>query len=271
VSRSGWTEQPPIRDMARLHFGRSTCQISGAYVPVAEMSLDADDSVYFSHHVLLHTDPRVRLSPYRTHAAHSADPAGAVSHTVGGPNRRRAGMPLIMMTAQGPGNIAFSENHPGEVIAVPLQRGQEVEVIEHRFLLATGNIGYSWEPARLSYSVGERIRHPLGETLDRFLARHEPGLLLLHAPGNTFIRDLSPGERILVQPSALVWKDPSVSTGLHFEYPGGSYSLTSAELQVTTVWLALVGPGRVAISSVFERPETVGHLPYSRNATWQRW
>ena len=54
VSKSGWAEQPPIRDMARIRFNRSTCQISGTYVPVAEMKLDQEDSVYFSHHVLLH-------------------------------------------------------------------------------------------------------------------------------------------------------------------------------------------------------------------------
>ena len=38
VTDSGWVEQPPIRDMARIRFGRSTCQISGEYVPVAEMT-----------------------------------------------------------------------------------------------------------------------------------------------------------------------------------------------------------------------------------------
>ena len=47
--------------MARIRFSRSTCQISGSYVPVADMGLHDDDWVYFSHHVLLHTDPRVRL------------------------------------------------------------------------------------------------------------------------------------------------------------------------------------------------------------------
>ena len=65
VSDSGWAEQPPIRDMARIHFSRSTCQIIGKYVPVAEMDLHDDDWVYFSHHVLLHTDPRVRLDTMR--------------------------------------------------------------------------------------------------------------------------------------------------------------------------------------------------------------
>ncbi len=46
-----------------------------------------------------------------------------------------------------------------------------------------------------------------------------PGLLLLHSPGNTFIRDLAPGQTILIQPSALLYKDPSVQMHLHFEYP----------------------------------------------------
>ena len=61
VTNSGWIEQPPIRDMARIRFSRSTCQISGTYVPVAEMGLHDDDWVYFSHHSLLHTDTGVRL------------------------------------------------------------------------------------------------------------------------------------------------------------------------------------------------------------------
>jgi hypothetical protein len=41
-------------------------------------------------------------------------------------------MPLIMMTARGPGHIAFSADAPGETIAVPLQRGQAVDVVGSR-------------------------------------------------------------------------------------------------------------------------------------------
>jgi len=58
----GWVEQPPIRDMARIRFGQSQCQIAGTYVPVAEMSLAQGDQVYFSHHVLLWTDPWTQLA-----------------------------------------------------------------------------------------------------------------------------------------------------------------------------------------------------------------
>ena len=63
----------------------------------------------------------------------------------GGWNRVLAGMPLIMMTARGPGHIAFSADHPGETLAMPLQQNQAVDVVEHRFLVATGNVNYQWE------------------------------------------------------------------------------------------------------------------------------
>jgi uncharacterized protein (AIM24 family) len=263
VSRSGWAELPPIRDMARLRFGRSACQISGAYVPVAEMNLDPQDWVYFSHHVLLHADPGVRM---------------ASMQMAGGWSRMLSGMPLVMMTAQGPGSIAFSEDHPGELIAVPLQHGQSVQVLEHRFLVATGNVKYTWQPAGVWFTTlggqnndEEEYHYPVGGTVDQFWAEAGPGLLLLHAPGNTFIRDLAQGEHILIQPSSLVWKDPTVGMYLHLEYPGGSYWFSSARWQAKTVWLALQGPGRVAISSVFERPELVGTVYRNSGATFHSW
>src|SRR5215469_11129152 len=130
VSVSGWVKQPPIRDMARIRFNRSTCQISGTYVPVAEMKLHEEDWVYFSHHALLHTDPQVRLETLKMG---------------GGWNRVLAGMPLFMMRAQGPGYVAFSANHPGETLAIPLEHNQAVDVVEHRFLVATGNVTYQWQ------------------------------------------------------------------------------------------------------------------------------
>ena len=149
------------------------------------MNLHDDDWVYFSHHVLLHTDPRVRLDAMRMASAW---------------NRQKAGMPLVMMTARGPGHIAFSADAPGETIAVPLQHNQAVDVVEHRFLVATGNVNYQWENSGIWFTTqdgdDQEYHYPLGRTMDRFWAQGGPGLMLLHAPGNTFIRDLGPGQRI---------------------------------------------------------------------------
>lgn len=260
TTKSGWAEQPPIRDMARIRFNRSTCQISGTYVPVAEMNLHEEDWVYFSHHVLLHTDTNVRLDALKMG---------------GGWNRVLAGMPLIMMSARGPGHIAFSADQPGETLAIPLQHNQAVDVVEHRFLVATGNVTYQWERSGVWFTTQDgdeqEWHYPLGQMMDRFTAQGGPGLLLLHGPGNTFIRDLAQGERILVQPSGLIWKDPTVRMHLHIEYPRGQYWFSSARWQAKSLWLTLTGPGRVAVQSVFERPEMVGSIVQSSGATTQYW
>src|SRR5215813_2119810 len=141
VTDSGWVELPGIKDMARLQFGRSYCQIEGKYVPVADMSLSPEDSVYFSHHVLLWKEPQVDVSAMSLKGAWK---------------RLFAGMPLIMTLARGPGHIAFSRDEPGEMVAVPLQPGQAADVREHCFLGGQGRsrtIGF-----RLAYG----FRHGQG-------------------------------------------------------------------------------------------------------------
>ena len=208
VSDSGWIEQPPIRDMARIQFGQTHCQIEGTMVPVADFSLAQGDMIYFSHHVLLWTDPATRLANMSMR---------------GGWKRMMAGMPLIMMEAHGPGHMALSDNAAGEVIALPLQHGQQMWVREHGFLCATGNIRYDWDQTHIWYVTGtgddKETHYPMGQYGDIFTAADRPGLLLLHSPGNTFIRDLRPGESLLIQPSSLLYRDVSVNVHLHLEYP----------------------------------------------------
>ncbi len=258
-SHSGWLELPPRKDMAKLQFGNSSCQIEGLYVPVADMNLSAEDSVYFTHHVLLWMDPSIRIMTMGLR---------------GGWKRIFAGMPLIMTQAQGPGHIAFSKDEPGEVIALPLHPGQAVDVREHMFLAATSNVEYDWFSTNVWYAIREdkevETIYPAGMFMDRFYSQNKPGLLLLHAGGSVLVRQLAQNETILVKPTALVFKDPSVQMELHLEYPnavGMGYSGMgmlglgfSAGYSWTNraIWLRLYGPGRVAIQSVFERMEKEG-------------
>ncbi|MGH9058674.1 MAG: AIM24 family protein [Acidimicrobiales bacterium] len=244
---SGWVEMPPIRDMARIQLGQSSVQIEGTYVPVADFDLRGEDWVYFSHHVLLWTDPSVHLD--------------ALPIT-GATRRLRAGLPLVMMRASGPGHLALSDDAPGDVIALPLPAGAEMWVHEHRFLAATGSVAYDFVDPTIWYTTtngnDSETHRPLGWYIDRFVATDGPGLVLVHSPGNTFVRDLAPGEVILVQPSALLYKDPGVDMILHFEYPASAGLSWTRNYQMRTVWLKLRGPGRVAIQSVFDRPEGGG-------------
>jgi uncharacterized protein (AIM24 family) len=261
VSDSGWVEQPPIRDMAKLQFGQSHCQIAGTTVPAAEFNLAQGEMLYFSHHVLLWTDPATRLQNMSMR---------------GGWKRMMAGLPLIMVEAHGPGRIGLSDNHAGEVIGLPLQHGQSIWVREHRFLCATGNIKYDFHQTGIWYTTGsgddQETHYPMGQFGDVFTASDRPGLLLLHAPGNTFIRDLKPNESLLVQPTSLLYRDISVSVHLHLEYPRNlGFAFWRNNWSYRNIWIRLRGPGRVAVQSRFERPEDTEVIQNCSYATRHHW
>ena len=262
TSDSGWIEQPAVKDMARLRVGSSTCQIEGLYVPVADFNLAAGDSVYFAHHVLLWKDISVDIRRM---------PIG------GAFTRMLAGMPLVMTEAHGPGHIAFSRDEPGEMIALPLQPGQAIDVLEHLFLAATRSVAYHfiatdvWFQTRADKST--ETHYPIGRYMDRFTAGDEPGLLLLHAGGNVFVRELAEGQTILLKPRSLLYKDPSVNMALSFETPSGAMFTAHR-----VMWLHLTGPGRVAIQSAYERAEDPGRdlcghswAPPGSTTVRQRW
>ncbi|MEI7772247.1 MAG: AIM24 family protein [Chloroflexales bacterium] len=261
TTRSGWLELPGRRDMAKIQFGSSSCQIEGTYVPVADMSLDPSDSVYFAHHVLLWMDTQVKVSALPLKGAWK---------------RMLAGMPLVMTQAQGPGHIAFSKDRSGELIVVPLQPGQQIDVREHIFLVATSNVAYDWFNPNIWFTTKNgdetETHYPVGMLMDRFSSRDKPGLLLLHAAGNAFIRQLAPGEAILVKPTALLFKDPSVQMQLHFEYPGSTGWSFWSSWSHRQLWLRLYGPGRVAVQSAYEPIEDNGRSITSHsNATSRSW
>jgi uncharacterized protein (AIM24 family) len=117
---SGWSELPGRKDMAKLQFGNSFCQIEGTYVPVADMSLAPEDSIYFAHHVLLWKDPQVTITAMSLKGAWK---------------RLLSGMPLVMTQAQDR-DISFSRDAPGEMIALPCSRAKPL-MREHLFLVAT--------------------------------------------------------------------------------------------------------------------------------------
>ena len=260
ATEGGWTQLPARKDMAKLQVGNSSCQIEGLYVPVADMNLAAGDSVYFAHHVLLWKDPQVTITNMSLKGAWK---------------RMFAGLPLIMTQAEGPGHIAFSKDDPGELIPVALQPGQSIDVREHMLLAATSNVAYDWFQTGIWFETGsgddKETHYPVGCFMDRFTAPQKPGLLLLHAAGNVFVRQLTPGQPILVKPTSLIFKDPSVQMQLHFERPHTNWSAWGAWSN-RYLWLRLVGPGRVAVQSVFESIEGEGgNISNYSSATERRW
>jgi uncharacterized protein (AIM24 family) len=259
VSRSGWYELPAIPDMARLQFGHSYCQIEGTYVPVADFNLYGDDGVYFTHHVLLWKDPGVTITSMGLRGAWT---------------RMFAGLPLVMTQAHGPGHIAFSRDAPGEMVPVPLQPGMAVDVREHIFMVATSQVSYDWFNTGVWFQTKDgddrETHYPLGQYMDRFTVPSVPGLLLLHAAGNAFVRQLAPGEPLLLKPTALLFKDSTVQMHLHFEHPAGTWRSWRSWGE-RFVWLRLIGPGRVAVHSAYDRFEDPGSnlVGSSPSTRWQ--
>ena len=228
VSDSGWREAPRLRDMTEIHFGNSTCQVEGEIVPVAEINLGAGDAVNFEHHVLLWKEDAVRMD---------------VLPLQGGMKRALAGMPFIISVATGPGRIAFSRDATGELVLLPLHPGMEMDVREHAFLVASHTIQYS-------YTRIQGLRNILlggqGMFMDRFITTTTPGLLILHGYGNVMERHLKPGESILVEPGAFLYKDSSVTMNVETQkLKTGLFGGTGMNLARMT------GPGRLGIQSMY--------------------
>ena len=106
----------------------------------------------------------------------------------------------------------------------------------------------------------------MGQYGDVFGAQAAPGLLLLHAPGNVFIRDLRQGETMLIQPSSLLYRDVTVRMALHLEYPRNLGLVLLAQLVELPQHLGqAVGtrPGRGAVGLRAARGHR-GHPPTTR-------
>ena len=260
VTQSGWSEVPGRKDMARIQFGKSTCQIEGIYVPVADVNLSPEDSVYFAHHVLLWKDLQVDISAMSLKGVWK---------------RMFAGLPLVMTQAKGPGHIAFSRDAPGEMIPLPLQPGHAVDVHEHIFVVATGQVAYDWFQTGVWFTTGSgddrETHYPVGMYMDRFVASKMPGLVLLHASGNVFVRQLAQNQSILIKPTALLFKDPTVNMQLHIEQPSGTWQSWGSWGE-RYLWLRLFGPGRVAIQSAYEPIDDNGrNITSASPMTQHRW
>jgi uncharacterized protein (AIM24 family) len=166
----------------------------------------------------------------------------------GGLKRAFAGMPFLISVATGPGRIAFSRDATGELVVLPLHPSMELDVREHAFLLCSHHISYSFVRVK---GLANILFGGQGMYMDRFVATNTPGLLILHGYGNVFERRLGPGESIMVEPGAFLYKDSSVTMDVEFQKLGtGFFGGTNMSLA------RLTGPGRVGIQSMYVHHHT---------------
>jgi uncharacterized protein (AIM24 family) len=221
-----------------------TISIEGELVPVVDVMLGNQMSIYFEHHILLWKHPGVQIG---------------FKSMKGSARRLFAGLPVFMTEAQGPGNISFSRDSVGQIVALRLQQGQMVEVREHQFLVATSNVDYGFTFVQGAANI---LFSRTGLFIDQFTARGGEGMVLLHGYGNVFEKMLAPGETLDVEPGAWLWKDPSVqmqpTTVASSQRGGGLLGAIGGMIAGASFILnRFTGPGRLGLQSMSYHPPQV--------------
>jgi len=224
-----------------LKIADMTISIDGELVPVVDIMLGNQMPIYFEHHILLWKHPGVQIG---------------FKSIKGAARRFFAGLQIFISEAQGPGNISFSRDSVGQIVALRLQPGQLVEVREHQFLVATGNVDYGFTFVQGAANI---LFSRTGLFIDQFTARGGEGLVLLHGYGNVFEKVLAPGEALDVEPGAWLWKDPSVqmttTTVAGSQRGGGFLGAIGGFMAGSSIILnRFIGPGRVGIQSMTYHP-----------------
>ncbi len=223
-----------------LQVNDTTVRIEGEVVPVVEVNLGKQESIYFEHHILLWKHPQVRLG---------------VKGLKGAARRYFAGLEIFITEAHGPGIIAFSREAPGQIVALRLERGQSVDVREHQFLLATHQVEYNFFFQRGLVNI--LFSRSGGLFIDRFTGKQDGGLLLIHGYGNVFEKTLAPGEVLDVEPGAWLWKDASVrmDTVTALQSSGGILGAIGVMMGGISFTLnRFTGPGRLGLQSMTYHP-----------------
>jgi uncharacterized protein (AIM24 family) len=238
VPESGNPKEPIVID-------DMTIKVEGELVPAVDVELGARQSVYFEHHIMLWKQPNVQLG---------------IMGIQNAAKRFFAGLQIFISTARGPGNIAFSREAPGQIVALRITPGMAIDVREHQFLLASSNVGYDfyWQQGLANIFFSRS-----GLFIDRFTAQQGEGILLLHGYGNVFEKTLRPGEMLDVEPGAWLWKDASVQmqpvSVMQSNNPVGNAGgllgaiggLVSGVMGgVSIVLNRFVGPGRIGLQSM---------------------
>ncbi len=203
-------------------------EIKGALVPVLTITL-AETPVFFEHHILLWKSPSTRIG---------------VKAAKGLLRRVISGMPILLTSASGPGQVAVSRDGAGQIVPLPLAAGEAIDVREHQYLAATDQIAYSTTRVRgiMNWVFGGN-----SIIIDQFRALTEPGIVWVHGFGNVFEVTLAAGESLDIEPGGWLYKDPSVAMKTHTQNFSSGFFGSAASF----FWNRMTGPGRVGIQSMY--------------------
>ena len=209
-------------------YGGLTYHVEGDIVPVLHLQLQ-HIPVFFEHHILLWKEPHVEIG---------------VMSLKGAFKRIIAGMPVVMVQAVGPGNVAFSRDGAGHVFGLHLGMGQSIDVREHQWLAATTTLEYTFNRVK---GIANMMFSGTGLFIDTFTCHAPEGILWLHGYGNVFTVTLGPGEQIDVEPGGWIYKDRTVTMDTVVQRLATGLFGSGGQL----VFNRFTGPGRVGIQSMY--------------------
>jgi uncharacterized protein (AIM24 family) len=208
-------------------FANVTYHLDGELVPVLTVDVSRQ-SVFFEHHILLWKHPTVKVS---------------LRPMKGALKRMMAGMQVFVTEASGNGHIAFSRDGAGHIAPIHLKSGQELDVREHQFLAATGNVEYTFQRVR---GVANMLFSSTGFFIDKFRANGD-GILWVHGYGNVFEKTLAAGEQIDIEPGGWLYKDPTVKMDTVIDKLSSGFFGAAGNLIVNR----FTGPGRIGLQSMY--------------------
>jgi uncharacterized protein (AIM24 family) len=205
-----------------------TYHIEGELVPVLHLELSSTP-VYFEHYILLWKDLRVQIG---------------IKPIKGAFKRMLAGMPVFLTEVAGPGQIGFSRDGAGHILAIHLRAGEGIDMREHQFLAATSTVEYAFSRVK---GVSNMLLGGTGFFIDHFHAQQSEGIVWVHGYGNVFEVTLAAGEQIDIEPGGWVYKDSSVRMETQLQRLTTGLFASAGNL----VWNRFTGPGRVGLQSMY--------------------
>ncbi len=197
----------------------------GNLVPVTTVTLGSKSKpIFFEHNILLWRDTQVEIAP---------------KILKGAGKRTFAGLPVMLLQAQGNGKIALSRDGAGQIIYLELQSGEQLDVREYQFLFATESVEYWYERVK---GVSSLLLGGSGFFIDSFTG---PGIIALHVYGNVFEKILQADEQIDVEAGAFLYKEASVKgEKVNLGVKTGLLAGSNVSLNRFT------GPGKLGIQSM---------------------
>jgi len=164
-------------------------RIQGTTMPVLDVQLDCNESVFSESGELSWMTASIQMTTH-TQMGGGGGLFGVLKRVAGGGS--------IFMTEyramQYPGEVSFATKVPGHIVPVQVAPGQEYLVHRHGFLCATPQVTIS---VGFQQSLGAGIFGGSGFLLQRVAGL---GMAWLELSGELIMKNLAPGETLLVHP-----------------------------------------------------------------------